>query len=130
MSTKSGPLKNKGETLFEKAKDAIGDLWNKTTDKAEDLKEIAQEKIEELKDKVADNKAPTAKKVTAVKPLATGKSILNKTADAGKVKSETGLSKSATPANSTVKKAVGKKAVSKKNTHVTTTTQKKVAIAK
>ena len=128
MSAASGPLKSKGESLFEKAKEVIGDLWNQTTDKAEDLKEIAEEKIEELKGKITNKKAATVKEVTAVKPLASGKSTLKKTTESG-IKAKVTSAKSVVKTGS-AKKAAIKKAVAKKSTPATAATKKKVVASK
>ena len=102
-------MKTKGEALFEKAKDVIGDLWDTTAEKVEDIKDKATEKLEGLKDKVSGKEPAT--KVTAVKPLASGKAKLHKTETGNQIKSKVTAAKAGVAAKkAAVKKVAVKKA--------------------
>ncbi len=68
MSERSAkPVKTKEESMFNKAKDVIDDLWQITTDKAENFKSIAENKLENLKDKIIDDKPMPAKQASTAK---------------------------------------------------------------
>lgn len=122
--TMSTPLKTKGEALFEKAKDVIGDIWDTTTEKVEEIKDKTTEKLEELKDKVSDNMP--ANKVTAVKPLVSGKAKLNKAETGNQIKSKVTSAKVSAKEGGVVKKVAVKKVTAQKAKPAT----KKVAATK